>query len=193
MSAKAAATAKPVKGKKGKKGKGKKEAAHRPQPNLRLRWVAYNGAAAALGHGVVWSVTGDPWAGADLLGRASVSLVPIGVTGVVAAAAYGGWKAGGLLSGLPGVAGRAVRPALALGGALWGQGSAPLLTAGIDALDGLPIFLAPLLIAAGAGAACWWALEKRCAGWWVGLRFTARVPLATVVLSSALYAPGVLL
>ena len=193
-------TTKGAKGTKkhGKKGK-KAEAAPvsriaEAAANPRLRWLLYNGAAAAIGHSLVWSVTGDPWAGADLLGRASISLVPLGVTAVVGAAGYAGWKAGALLSSLlPGTASRVARPAGALGGALWGQGTGPLLTTAFAAVHPWPQFLAPLLFAAGAGALCWWALDRRCATWRSGTRFVARIPLATVVLSSALYAPGALL
>lgn len=173
-----------------KGGKGKTTL---PTPSSRWGWLAYNGAAAAIGHGLVWGVTGEPLAGAELLGAATVSLVPLGVALVTGGAAYAGWKAGGFLKGLPGPAGLAARPAGALGGGLWGQGTGPLLTDGIAALSPWPQFLAPLLIAGAVGAGCWWLLERRVVGWRPATRFAARIPLATVVLSSALYAPGVVL
>ena len=189
-----------TKGGKGKKKHGKKSkkaavvevpvsrfAAARENP--RLRWLLFNGGAAAIGHTGVWLMSGDPWAGAALLGRASNSLVPLGVTAVVAVAGYAGWKAGGLL----GAFGRFARPIGAFGAAFWGQGTGPLLADVFAALHPWPQFLAPLLFAAGAGGLCWWALDRRCAAMRAGSRFVARIPLATVVVSSALYAPGAVL
>ncbi|MFF0747424.1 hypothetical protein ACFYVL_44295 [Streptomyces sp. NPDC004111] len=193
-----------AKGAKGGKKRGKKKGksgAKEPvsrfaqaAANPRLRWLAYNASAAALGHSLVWGVTGDPMAGADLMSRATISLVPLGVTAAVGVAGYAGWRAGGVASGLlPGTVSRAARPAGALAAALWAQGTGPLLTQTFAALHPWPVLLAPLLLAAGAGVLCWWALDRRCATWRPATRWVARVPLATVVLSSALYAPGAVL
>lgn len=164
-----------------------------PVAEGRWRWLFYNGGAAGAGHLAIWSVTGDPMAGADLMGRAMESVVPLGVMAVTAGAVYAGWKAAGYLRGLPGWAGLVVRPVAAGTAGLWGQGTRPLLTDGMAALHPWPQFFAPLLIAGAAGAACWWLAERRCAAWIRPLRFVARIPLATVVLSSLLYAPGALL
>lgn len=51
----------------------------------------------------------------------------------------------------------------------------------------------PLAIAGAFGAVCWLYLERHAAGWTAPLRWAARVPLATVTVSSLLYAPGALL
>ncbi|MCX4547236.1 hypothetical protein [Streptomyces sp. NBC_01565] len=159
----------------------------------RWRWLAYNGSAAAVGHSLLWAAADDPMAGAEFMGRAMTSLVPLGVTVAVVGGAYVGWKAGGLLKGLPGLAGLAARPAGALGVALWAQGTGPLITDGMAALAPWPVLLAPLAIAGAFGAVCWLYLERHATGWTAPLRWAARVPLATVVLSSLLYAPGALL
>ncbi|MFC9825271.1 hypothetical protein ACFWG6_28810 [Streptomyces erythrochromogenes] len=193
-----AAAGKAARSKKRKKkhSKGKGGAAALAQArvqNSRWRWLAYNGTAAAAGHCLVWGVTGDLMAGAGFMGRAMASLVPLGVTVAVAVATYGGWKAGGMLRGLPGPAGLAARPALAVGGALWAQGTGPLITDGMAALAPWPVLLAPLAVASAFGAVCWLYLERHAANWSRPLRWAARIPLATVVLSSALYSPGALL
>ncbi|MFJ9551844.1 hypothetical protein [Streptomyces erythrochromogenes] len=159
----------------------------------RWRWLVYNGSAAAVGHSLLWAAADDPMAGAEFMGRAMTSLVPLGVTVAVVGGAYVGWKAGGLLRGLPGVAGLAARPAGAVGAALWAQGTGPLIADGMAALAPWPVLLAPLAIAGAFGAVCWLYLERHAAGWTAPLRWAARIPLATVTLSSLLYAPGALL
>ncbi|MGW6865882.1 hypothetical protein [Streptomyces sp. NPDC054901] len=155
--------------------------------------MAYNGGAAVVGHSLLWAAAGDPMAGAEFMGRAMTSLVPLGVTVAVSGGAFVGWKAGGLLRGLPGVAGLAAQPAGALGAALWAQGTGPLIADGMAALAPWPVLLAPLVIAGGFGAVCWLYLERHATGWTRPLRWASRIPLATVVLSSLLYAPGALL
>lgn len=162
------------------------------QPS-RWRWLAYNGSAAAVGHCLLWAAADDPMAGAEFMGRAMTSLVPLGVTVAVVGGAYVGWKAGGLLKGLPGVAGLAARPAGAVGAALWAQGTGPLISDGMAALALWPVLLAPLAVAGAFGAVCWLYLERHATGWTAPLRWAARIPLATVTLSSLLYAPGALL
>ncbi|MEU6213084.1 hypothetical protein ABZ891_24710 [Streptomyces sp. NPDC047023] len=162
------------------------------QPS-RWRWLAYNGGAAAVGHSLLWAAADDPMAGAEFMGRVMTSLVSLGVTVAVVGGAYVGWKAGGLLKGLPGVAGLAARPAGALGAALWAQGTGPLISDGMAALAPWPVLLAPLAVAGAFGAVCWLYLERHAAGWAAPLRWAARIPLATVTLSSLLYTPGALL
>ncbi|MFD4919208.1 hypothetical protein ACFWNR_39175 [Streptomyces virginiae] len=159
----------------------------------RWRWLAWNGSAAAVGHSLLWAAAGDPMAGAEFMGRAMTSLVPLGVMVAVAGGVVVGWKVGGLLRGLPGVAGLAARPAGAIGAALWAQGSGPLIADGMAALAPWPVLLAPLAIAGAFGAVCWLYLERHATGWTAPLRWAARIPLATVTLSSLLYAPGALL
>ncbi|MER7046755.1 hypothetical protein [Streptomyces jumonjinensis] len=166
-------------------------------PNRRLRWLAYNGTAAALGHAALWGITGNFMAGPDALAVGTISLVPLGVAAVTAGAAYAGWRAGGalqtILRGLPVAAMDRARPAAAFAGAFWAQGTGPFLSEALTQVHPWPQFFAPLIIAGGAAVACWALLDRRTTGWHPVLRWAARIPLATIVLSSALYAPGALL
>ncbi|MFJ5658663.1 hypothetical protein ACIQD5_35700 [Streptomyces microflavus] len=165
------------------------------EPNPRLRWLAFNAAAAGAGHLAVWSLAGDPMAGVDLMARMTVSVPQLAAAGLTVGAAYGGWRAGGLLKGLPGLFGMAVRPLGALGAALWGQGTAPLVRDVLDTIEPWGTLLSPLLAAGPLAAACWYGLDRRAAAahlTWPA-RWVLRIPLATVVVSSLLYAPGALL
>ncbi|MFI1154990.1 hypothetical protein [Streptomyces sp. NPDC020817] len=162
------------------------------QPS-RWRWLAYNGAAAAVGHCLLWGVSGDSMAGATVMADINLSLVPVAAFTLTCSAAYVGWKAGGLLRGLPGFVGLAARPAAALGAAFWGQGSGPLISEFMAWSAPWSALLAPLAVAGAFGSVCWLYLERHAAGWTAPLRWAARIPLATVVLSSLLYAPGALL
>lgn len=165
------------------------------EPNPRLRWLAFNATAAGAGHLAVWLVTGDPLAGVDLMARMTVSVPQLAAAGLTVAAAYGGWRAGGLLKGLPGLFGMAVRPLGALGAALWGQGTAPLVRDVLDTIEPWGTLLSPLLAAGPLAVACWYGLDRRAAAahlTWPA-RWVLRIPLATVVASSLLYAPGALL
>ncbi|WP_331718570.1 hypothetical protein OHU23_41265 (plasmid) [Streptomyces virginiae] len=162
-------------------------------PNRRLRWAAYNGSAAAAGHGLLAFATGDPWAGAALLGDAMVSLVNVSVFAVTVGAAYVGWKVGAYASRiLPGIASFAARPVGLIGAASWGQGTGELIQTGLAELAPWPVLLAPLLIAGGAGYGLL-LLERRITRGRRPVRWLARIPLATLVVSSLLYAPGALL
>ncbi|MFB8107680.1 hypothetical protein ACFC3O_33590 [Streptomyces sp. NPDC056007] len=161
--------------------------------NPRLRWLAFNGAAAGAGHLAIWSVTGDPMAGAELMGRMTVSVPQLAAAGLTIGAAYGGWKAGGYLTGLPGRLGLVARPLAAVVGGLWGQGTAPLVRDVLDAVEPWGTLLSPLLAVAPLAAACWYGLDRRAARLTRPVRWALRIPLATVVVSSLLYAPGVLL
>ncbi|MEU0002380.1 hypothetical protein ABZ069_36325 [Streptomyces microflavus] len=165
------------------------------EPNPRLRWLAFNGAAAGAGHLAVWSLAGDPLAGVDLMARMTVSVPQLAAAGLTVGAVYGGWRAGGLLKGLPGLFGMAARPLGALLGGLWGQGTAPLVRDVLDTIEPWGTLLSPLLAAAPLAAACWYGLDRRAAAahlTWPA-RWVLRIPLATVVASSLLYAPGALL
>ncbi|MFE0916052.1 MULTISPECIES: hypothetical protein [unclassified Streptomyces] len=162
------------------------------QPS-RWRWLAYNGGAAAVGHGPLWGVAGDPMAGATLMADINLSLAPVATFTLTCTAAYAGWKAGRLLRGLPGLAGLAARPVAAIGAAFWGQGTGPLITDFMAWSAPWSALLAPLAVAGAFGAVCWLYLERHAACWAQPLRWAARIPLATVTLSSLLYAPGALL
>ncbi|MFJ6941174.1 hypothetical protein [Streptomyces sp. NPDC101132] len=161
------------------------------QPS-RWRWLAYNGGAAAVGHCLLWAVSGDQMAGATVMADINLSLVPVATFTLTCTAALAGWKAGGLLRGL-GLAGLAARPAAAFGAAFWGQGTGPLITDFMAWSAPWSALLAPLAVAGAFGAVCWLYLERHAAGWAQPLRWVARMPLATVTLSSLLYAPGALL
>jgi hypothetical protein len=49
-----------------------------------------------------------------------------------------------------------------------------------------------LLTCGGLAFGLWWLIDRRtvAARWWWGARWLARIPLASVVLATALYAPG---
>lgn len=159
----------------------------------RLRWLAFNASAAAAGHLAIWSVTGDPWAGVHLVARLSTSVPQLGRAVLTGAAAWAGWKGARLihLSRLPG--GAALCIGAALGAALWGQGTAPLIADVMAVAHPWSTLLAPLLATGPLAAGCWWLLDSRTAKVRAPICWFARIPLATVVLSSALYAPGALL
>ncbi|MFD5064521.1 hypothetical protein [Streptomyces sp. NPDC058394] len=165
------------------------------EPNPRLRWAAFNATAAAAGHVAIWSVTGDPMAGADYMARMSGSVPQLAAAAITAGAAVAGWKGAGLvqLHRLPGIYGLGARPGAALGAALWGQGTAPLVRDAMAAIEPWGTLLAPLLAAGPVAAACWWGLDRNTAHAAPPIRWIARIPLATVTVSSLLYAPGVLL
>jgi len=156
-------------------------------PNPRLRWLAFNASAAGAGHLTVWAVTGDPLAGVDLMARMTISIPQLAAAGLTLVAAYGGWRAGALLKGL------AARPVGALLAALWGQGTAPLVRDVLDVIEPWGTLLSPLLAAGPVAAACWYGLDRTARQSGFPVRWAARVPLATVTVSSLLYAPGVFL
>ncbi|MFB9594035.1 hypothetical protein [Streptomyces racemochromogenes] len=164
-------------------------------PNPRLRWAAFNGSAAVVGHGIVWGVTGNPWAGAGLMGDVMVSLVPVGTfvvtVGAAVTAGYAGYKARRILGPLS----PAAAPAAAIGAAFWGQGTGDLISAFLERFAPWPVALAPLVIAGTAGYGVWFALERpaRARGWDRARRWLVRIPLATLTISALLYAPGALL
>ncbi|MFJ3084617.1 hypothetical protein ACIPJG_33370 [Streptomyces halstedii] len=165
------------------------------EPNPRWRWLAFNASAAGAGHLAVWSLTGDPWAGVGLMARMTVSVPQLAAAGLTLVAAYGGWRAGALLKGLPGLVGLAARPVGALLAALWGQETAPLVRDGLDAIEPWGTLLSPLLAVGPLAAACWYGLDRRAAAARLvpPVRWALRIPLATVALSALLYTPGVLL
>ncbi|MEU8764999.1 hypothetical protein [Streptomyces sp. NPDC048659] len=161
----------------------------------RIRWALFNGTAAAAGHLAIWSVTGDPMAGADYMARMTISVPELAAAGITVGALVAGWKGAAMvhLHRLPGLAGLAARPAAAIGASLWGQGTAPVVRDAMYAIEPWGTLLAPLLAAGPVAAACWWGLDRRARQSARPVRWIARVPLATVTVSSLLYAPGVVL
>ncbi|MDT0455544.1 hypothetical protein RM550_07300 [Streptomyces sp. DSM 41527] len=162
-------------------------------PNRRLRWLVFNASAAAAGHLAIWSVTGDPMAGVHLVARMATSVPQLGRAVLTGVAAWAGWKGARLirLDRLPG--GSAFCIGAAFGAALWGQGTTPLIADAMAVAHPWSTLLAPLLTTGPVAAACWRLLDSRTTQARAPIRWVARVPLATVVLSSALYAPGALL
>ncbi|MFF8423373.1 hypothetical protein [Streptomyces sp. NPDC015680] len=160
------------------------------EPNPRIWWLLCNGGAAAAGHLVIWSLAGDPMAGAHYVARMTVSVPQLAAAGLTAVAAYGGWRVGGLLRALlPGRIGLAVRPLGAVMAAMWGAGTAPLVQTGLNAIEPWGTLLSPLLATGPLAAACWYGLDRPAAQARLirPVRWLARVPLATVVVSSLLY------
>ncbi|MDX3064004.1 hypothetical protein PV518_17745 [Streptomyces sp. ND04-05B] len=174
-----------------------KVAARVRESNPRLRWLAVNATAAGAGHLAVWAVAGDPLAGVDLMARMTISVPQLAAAGLTVVATYGGWKAAALvqLHRLPGIFGLAARPAAALVAALWGQGTAPFVRDVMDAIEPWGTLLSPLLAVGPVAAACWYGLDRRATAAQLipPVRWVLRIPLATVVVSSLLYGPGVLL
>ncbi|MFD4855133.1 hypothetical protein [Streptomyces atratus] len=167
----------------------------RRERNSRLRWALYNGAAAAAGHLGIWAAAGDPMAGAHYMARMTISIPQLAAAAITAGAAVAGWKGAALvqLHRLPNIYGLAARPAGALAAALWGQGTAPLVAGAMSAIEPWGTLLAPLLAAGPVAAACWWGLDRNVSQTAPPVRWAARIPLATVAVSSLLYAPGALL
>ncbi|MFI5867264.1 hypothetical protein [Streptomyces sp. NPDC051546] len=159
-------------------------------PNPRLRWAAYNASAAAIGHGALWGVTGSPWAGARLMSDVLLSIPNCGAFVVTVGAAYAAYKIAKPFKGLLGF----LAPVGAgIGAAFWGQGTAPQIAEFMAWSAPWSTLLAPLIVAGGVGFLCWLLLDSRAAERRALLRWLARIPLATVAVSSLVYTPGVLL
>ncbi len=180
--------------KKRKKGKKSQSSDKSDDPNSRLPWLAFNATAAGAGHLAIWSLAGDPMAGVTYIARMTISVPQIAAGAVTLGAAVFAWKTARLigLHQLPGLLGMAARPVAALGAAAWGQGTAPLITDLMSLAHPWSTMLAPLLAVGPVAVACWWGLDRNVTKSLMPVRWVARIPLATVVLSSALYAPGAL-
>lgn len=162
-------------------------------PNPRLRWAAYNASAAAIGHTAIWGATGNAWAGAELMSRVLVSIPNCGAFVVTLGAAYAAYKVTKPFKGLLGPFAPAAPLGAGVGAAFWGQGTAPQIAEFMDWSAPWSTLLAPLIVAGGVGFLCWVLLDARVAERRPLLRWLARIPLATVVVSSLVYTPGALL
>ncbi|MEU4732934.1 hypothetical protein [Streptomyces sp. NPDC023588] len=162
-------------------------------PNVRLRWAAYNASAAAVGHAAIWGATGDVWAGAGLMSEVMLAIPACGAFVVTIGAAYGGYRVVRPVKGLLGPFAPVAPVGAGIGAAFWGQGTAEPIGDFLAWSAPWSDLLAPLIVAGGVGALCWLLLESRAAAWRRPFRWLARVPLATVVVSSLLYSPGALL
>ncbi|MFG2623293.1 hypothetical protein ACGFXC_37375 [Streptomyces sp. NPDC048507] len=175
-------------------------AASAPKPGAarsaasRWGWLAYHGSAAAVGHGALWGLTGNQMGGAAWLDSAMVSVLPVTTAAVACCAGWAGWRLGRALRPyLP--YGALAAPAGLIAGLAWGQGSTGLVAEVFAWAAPWPALAAPAVMAALAGTGCWAALDRRARArnWAPPLRWAAHIPLATVALSAALYAPGALL
>lgn len=162
-------------------------------PNPRLRWAAYNASAAAIGHGALWGITGSPWAGARLMSDVLLSIPNCGAFVVTLGAAYSAYKIAKPFKGLLGPFAPVAPVAAGIGAAFWGQGTAPQIAEFMAWSAPWSTLLAPLIVAGGVGFLCWLVLDSRAANRRALLRWLARIPLATVVVSSLVYSPGVFL
>lgn len=161
--------------------------------NPRLRWAAYNGTAALAGHALLYPATGTWSAFEPHMGALMLALPNCGAFVVTIAATYGAYRIVRPVKGLLGPLAPVAPVAAGIGAAFWGQGTAEPIADFLAWSAPWSVLLAPLLVAGGAGALCWVLLESRAAGWRRPFRWLARIPLATVITSSLLYAPGALL
>ncbi|MCY0923210.1 hypothetical protein OS965_34600 [Streptomyces sp. H27-G5] len=161
--------------------------------NPRLRWAAYNGTAALAGHLLLFPATGTLRGAEPVMGAVMASIPNCTAFAITLVAGYGAYRITRPVKWLLGPFAPAAPIGAAVGAAYWGQGTAPLVAEFLAWSDPWSTLLAPLIVAGGAGALCWTLLESRAAGWSRPLRWLARIPLAAVITSSLLYAPGALL
>ncbi|MEU1805854.1 hypothetical protein [Streptomyces sp. NPDC019937] len=174
----------PRKGKAAKKKPGKRSS------DRELRVIAFNGVAAGVGYGVgLVPVFGQWLPAAEQAATGMVGLV-LAASGAVAT-----WK----LTGHP-----AVRPILpyvsvsrtliSVGAAELGRRLAPAAVAWINqngAQWGLGASAVSLLLTAGGMCGgLWWFADRRARAWHWTARLVVRIPLASALLATALYAPG---
>ncbi|MFF9011009.1 hypothetical protein ACF087_35190 [Streptomyces goshikiensis] len=158
----------------------------------RWGWLAYHGSAAAVGHSALVAATGDHLGGAVWLGAAMVSVVPVTTAAVACCAGWVGWRLGRVLRPyLP--FGALASPAGLIAGLAWGQGTAGPVADIYAWAAPWPMLAAPLALTALAGSGAWALLDHRVRHLSRPVRWAAHIPLATVALSAALYAPGALL
>ncbi|MFD9270914.1 hypothetical protein ACFWB1_25995 [Streptomyces goshikiensis] len=158
----------------------------------RWGWLAYHGSAAAVGHSVLVAATGDHLGGAVWLGAAMVSVVPVTTAAVACCAGWVGWRLGRVLRPyLP--CGALAAPAGLIAGLAWGQGTRGPVADLYAWAAPWPALAAPLALTALVGSGAWALLDHRVRHLSRPVRWAAHIPLATVVLSAALYAPGALL
>ncbi|MER5871945.1 hypothetical protein [Streptomyces sp. NPDC002044] len=162
-------------------------------PNGRWRWLAFNGTAAVAGHGLIALGTGNARGLEPVMGAVMLSLPPCGAFVVTLGAAYGAYRVARPLRGLLGPFAALAPLGAAIGAVFWGQGTGPLIAEFLAWSAPWSTLFAPLTVAGAAGGLCWLLLDSRSAGRRLPLRWLARIPLVTVVLSSLLYAPGALL
>ncbi|MFF5707409.1 hypothetical protein ACFY7H_33725 [Streptomyces sp. NPDC012794] len=161
----------------------------RDRINPRIRFVAFNLSAGALGYSVMGASTSSPYGGAALLASLQADPVPASVAVLSVAAPVVAWHLGKVFRPIGGVFGWLASPVAAISAGMWGQGTGPLIAPLYDQWAPWPQLLTPLALAVGAGSACWWLFDRRARarGWALPLRWAARIPLATVTLSALLY------
>lgn len=159
----------------------------RPVVVSRWGWLAYHGSAAAIGHAALAAVTGSPLGGAAVLGAAMGSVVPVTAAAAACCAGAAGWWLGRRFVGRLGAFGGL------LGGLFWGQGSTDMITDLYEWAAPWPVLIAPLALSGLVASGAWFLLDHRTRHLPRPARWAAHIPLATVALSAALYAPGALL
>jgi len=155
----------------------------------RLRVIAFNGAAAGVGYGLGLVPTlGAYLPAAEHASEGMLSAVLAGAAG------YGAWK----LTGHDAVSTVLCHPLLRLGAVLGaaelGRRAGPLAVdwlAEHGAAWGLGPAPASLLLTAGAMCGgLYWLVDRRARAWHWMARLVVRIPLASALLATALYAPG---
>ncbi|TBO57523.1 hypothetical protein EYS09_22185 [Streptomyces kasugaensis] len=164
-----------------------------PTQNSRLRALAFNAVAAGAGYGTgLVTLIGRVYPFADEDPTSAIALV------FAAVGAYAGWKlicSTAVSMILPGTILRACAVITPAWAALLGYRMASAATAWL-AEKGAPIGLGTSSVAlvTTAAALCgglWWCVDRRTRHWhWTG-RLVVRIPLASALLATALYAPGI--
>jgi hypothetical protein len=165
-------------------------ALHLTQANSRLRAIAFTSTAAGTGYLLgIAPLLSHALAESEQAATSMVGLL------LAAAGARGAWK----LVGLPYVAEILPCPpvsriVLTTSAAELARRLAPApiswLTAHGTAYGLGPGAVSLLLTAGGMCAGMWWLIDRHARNWWWGARWMARIPFASALLATALYAPG---
>ncbi|PWI16021.1 hypothetical protein DI272_18995 [Streptomyces sp. Act143] len=154
------------------------------------RWVVFNGTAAAVGYGiglVPFLEAFMPAAEQGAVGMLSLFTAAVG--------GYGAW----LVSGFPAVKNVLPHPPVSrliitVGAAEIGRRFAPVPVDWLNANGerwGLGPSAVSLLLTAGSMCGgLWWFIDRRTRNWHWAARWIVRIPLASAVLATGLYAPG---
>lgn len=176
------------KGNAAKKPGKKRRSAVRDDRGLRV--IAFNGLAAGVGYGVGLVPVFGQWLPAAEQGATGMVGLALAAGGAVAA-----WR----LTGNPAV--RAILPyvpvartLISIGAAELGRRWAPVPVDWLNehgAAWGLGASAVSLLLTAGGMCGgLWWLVDRRARAWHWTARLVVRIPLASALLATALYAPG---
>lgn len=157
----------------------------------RIRPILFTGTAAAAGYyaGVV-DAMGKFLPGAE---HAATGTIGLGLAIVGATTTWRITGAFGIARLLP--AATVSRVIVAVIGAELGRRLAPVPVAWINQYGTTAGFgpgqVSLTLTAAGLCGALYWGIDRHARTWWIGTRWVARIPLASALLATALYAPGI--